>query len=389
MIRAFRVLVVLAIVLSVTSAHAATKRVQIVGDSWAALMWQHKSLRTAFTAMGVSGIEEDGTNTAIGGTTASYWMQPANLAVIGAQLNANPSIDCVNLVLGGNDVWNWRTSWTQARTNAMLDGVRDNLASICDYCLNVRPSIHVVIHGYDYLNLCDTATADPSGAAGKMWLLLGQPTPEQINRLFLGLESRKRDLTERSPRIHYVQCFGTAQVAGGTSSAAPGQWPNFSPFPGGNVTLPTPMQYMNGNDPIHLNQTGYNMICAVATEAFYKPYFQDTLNGLVKGKVTSSQAGNNPIAGASVATMDNSYSTTTASDGSYSLQMPPGTRTLRVCRSSYLPVESSVALSAGGNKTQDFSLVADSTPPDGVVSSRQEIQAVKKSVKIPLERTGH
>lgn len=258
-------------------AHAA-KRVLLVGDSWAAYMWKYKSLSTNFKAFGVGQHTEDGSVTAIGGTTAAIWA--ANTGIIQQQLILNPTIDCVNLVLGGNDLWVWNTSWSQAQTDAHLDSVKANLSTICQAALAVRPNIKVVLHGYDYINLWDSVVADPFGTAGLMWVSLGQPTPAQLNGLFLGLDQRKMALAQSNSRIKYVQCNGTLQVVGGTSAVIPGQAPSYSPFPGGNPALPSPIKYFpltstspKKYDPIHLTQEGYKWHSWMATAAFYQPYF--------------------------------------------------------------------------------------------------------------------
>ncbi|HOE66893.1 MAG TPA: hypothetical protein PLO62_10250 [Candidatus Hydrogenedentes bacterium] len=259
-----------------TSAHAA-KRVLLVGDSWAQLMWKYKSLSTNFKSFGVGFATEDGTFTAIGATTAAFWA--GNIGSIQAQLAANPTIDCVDLVIGGNDMWVWNTSWSEAQKTALLDSVQANLWAICQACLAVRPNIQVVLHGYDYINLFDTVMKDPFGAAGLLWFGLGQPMPAQINWLFLGLDERKKALTAYNPRIKYVQCNGTLQVVGGYSANIPGQAPGYVPWPGGDPNLPSPIKFfapLSGGkyDPIHLSQEGYKWHSWMATAAFYNAWFR-------------------------------------------------------------------------------------------------------------------
>ncbi len=258
--------------------YAVTKRVQLVGDSWAAYMWQHKSLRNAFSAWGKGQYTEDGTNTTISGTTAAQWA--ANTGIITARLVANPTIDCVNLVIGGNDLWAWNTSWTTAQTNALYDQVQANIYTICQACLNVRPSIQVVLHGYDYINMWDCIVQDPTGPTATMWLLLGQPNPTQLNALFTGMDQRRIALTTYNSRIKFVQCNGVLQCFAGWSANQPGQAPSYSPFPGGNPTLPSPLDYFRiihtnptHRDGIHLTQDGYYKECWWVTGNFYLPWF--------------------------------------------------------------------------------------------------------------------
>jgi lysophospholipase L1-like esterase len=271
------VVMVALVALVAPNAHA-TKRVLLVGDSWAGLMWRYRSLGTQFQAQGVGFATEDGAYTAIGGTTAAFWAK--NAAYIQNQLRQNTTIDCVDLVLGGNDLWVWRTSWTQEQTKALLDQVQANLRTVCQACLAVRPNIKVIMHGYDYLNFKDSMAADPFGSAAQQWNNLGKPTPAQLNGLFIGLDERKKQLTTWNSRVKYVQCNGTLQCVNGTSRVIPGQAPAYDPFPGGDPTQPSPIRFFaltstspKKYDPIHLTQEGYKWLSYMATAYFYKPYF--------------------------------------------------------------------------------------------------------------------
>ena len=84
-----------------------TPRVLLVGDSWAQFMWFDRSLRDVFAANGRPDIVEVGAVTAQGGTTAAEWTDPAMLQMITDELQANPTIDVVQLTIGGNDAQLW------------------------------------------------------------------------------------------------------------------------------------------------------------------------------------------------------------------------------------------------------------------------------------------
>ena len=81
-----------------------TVRILLVGDSWPGFMWAERSLRTALNAAGLGTYEEKGDVTAIGGSRASDWAQPAWLQLITDEIGANPTIDIVHLSIGGNDI---------------------------------------------------------------------------------------------------------------------------------------------------------------------------------------------------------------------------------------------------------------------------------------------
>ncbi|HPO16307.1 MAG TPA: hypothetical protein PLI09_22920, partial [Candidatus Hydrogenedentes bacterium] len=58
-------------------ADAAIKRILLVGDSWTGFLWKDRIVRDTLAATGLGAFEEDGSVTAIGGTPAMLWVQPA------------------------------------------------------------------------------------------------------------------------------------------------------------------------------------------------------------------------------------------------------------------------------------------------------------------------
>ena len=82
---------------------AQTPRVLIVGDSWAAQQVADNVHQVVFTANGFSQFTVDGANTAISGSEAADWAMADQLALIAEALDAEPSIDTVQLTIGGND----------------------------------------------------------------------------------------------------------------------------------------------------------------------------------------------------------------------------------------------------------------------------------------------
>jgi hypothetical protein len=98
-------------------------RVLLVGDSWAELMWFNQSLRTVFAEEGHPEILEKGDVTALGGTTAAEWTTPSFLQLITDELDANPTLEVVQLTLGGNDFLAGQPGggWYQGMPDAGID----------------------------------------------------------------------------------------------------------------------------------------------------------------------------------------------------------------------------------------------------------------------------
>ncbi|MBI2842944.1 MAG: carboxypeptidase regulatory-like domain-containing protein [Armatimonadetes bacterium] len=89
--------------------------------------------------------------------------------------------------------------------------------------------------------------------------------------------------------------------------------------------------------------------------------------GIIKGQVTANVAGSPPVAWATVRDVNNVFSTTvTAPDGTYSLALPGGQRTVEVSCENYQTATSVVSVLSGTKSAKDFSLSL--IPGKGIVS---------------------
>ncbi|MDH5375952.1 MAG: carboxypeptidase regulatory-like domain-containing protein [Candidatus Bathyarchaeota archaeon] len=88
------------------------------------------------------------------------------------------------------------------------------------------------------------------------------------------------------------------------------------------------------------------------------------LNGTISGTVTDSST-DDPIAGAKVTT--NGISVSTGADGSYSIELAPGTYTVEASADGYESAsQSDVTVVAGKTTTMDFELTPTPAPPSGI-----------------------
>ncbi|MEM7588078.1 MAG: Calx-beta domain-containing protein [Acidobacteriota bacterium] len=274
----FRAVLALVMLLTASSAGAQT-RVLLVGDSWAEFMWQFRTLRGVFAANGRPDILERGTQTALGGTTAAEWRQPASLQLIRSELDSNPTIDTVQITIGGNDFLAGRSGggyfagMSQAQLNALVKQVRADLAVVVDTVLAHRPDLEVVISLYDYVNFVDTQLFP--GCNGT-WQDLDSPTPRQVNEAFVVLQNAAAGLAASRPRASFVDHRGLMQFTFGfpDDGIPPGAL-----RPPGDINRPSPTQAMFlQNDCIHLNSAGYTAVA----QNLWNQYYDARFNGVTE-----------------------------------------------------------------------------------------------------------
>ncbi|MEM1080151.1 MAG: GDSL-type esterase/lipase family protein [Pseudomonadota bacterium] len=244
-------------------AQAQTTRVLIVGDSWAEEQWLDGAHQRVFTANGLSQFNVDGATTTESGSTAAEWSTPGFLQRIGDALNAQPTIDTVQLTVGGNDFLDaWTVNLSASEVMTLQMDILDDLIVITDFILSQRPDIEVLLSFYDYPNFVDTL----GGITGLFFcqpLLndLGNPTPLQINRAandFIGVYALLAD----DPRIQFVDHAGLMQFAFGfpDQGIQPGDLK-----PPGDLNRPTPQAALRtrlapNDDCFHLSANGYDVL---------------------------------------------------------------------------------------------------------------------------------
>ena len=262
-------------VCAAATAQAATKRILIVGDSWAMSLTSknHDGFPSpdvfdkTLAENGLGDVETQGAVTAWGGRKASFWAKPENLALIVAELNAYPAIDIVHLIIGGNDFL------TAARDNdlkvktaeeraVIWEGIAKDIQAIVDGCLAVRENIRVVIADYDYL--------DPRAAETYWKMDFHGASVAEFNGWLVELGRKKLDIAKKTPRCKYVQNWGTLQYWFGSPAKAvayPGKAPDYIPYPGGDMGSPMPAGI--SPDGIHPNEQAHAKMLQNAIDQYY------------------------------------------------------------------------------------------------------------------------
>ena len=266
----------LALLATSLPALAQSPRVLIVGDSWAEEMWLDGSHEVVFASNGFSRYSALGTTTTESGTTAAQWSQAGKLQSIADALLANPSIDTVQLTVGGNDFLDvWSTALSAPQVESLKQAILVDIQIITDFILAQRPDIEVLLSFYDYPNFRDTRT----GLIGiffctPLWNDLGQPNPTQLNAAAIDFVDTYAGIAAANPRIHHVRHFGLMQRRYGIDAIPAGTLE----LPG-EPTLPSPLSAMRnrsglGRDCFHLSDEGYDTLVQNLYEGYYQRRFE-------------------------------------------------------------------------------------------------------------------
>lgn len=262
-------------------------KVLIVGDSWAQQQYSDLVHDAVFDVNGYPDIEvlrnADSDAVAIDGTTAADWVQPSELQKIINALNNNPTVDTVQLTLGGNDFLNqWHKDMTMMEEDAIKTQIVADLQTIVDAILAVDLGIEVVLSFYDYPNFVETIN-DPweticEGIASDMHY----PTPTELNVTAVAFGDAFATIADGSRKVFYVSHWGRMQNAYG--------WPNQGINPGdiqlpGDVSRTSPLEAMRlhlgfVNDCFHLSPEGYDVLVQGLYDGYFKTRFDTIFKSL-------------------------------------------------------------------------------------------------------------
>ncbi|MEM1205169.1 MAG: SGNH/GDSL hydrolase family protein [Acidobacteriota bacterium] len=277
------------------SAAGPVTRVLLVGDSWSEFMWIDRSMRDVFAANGRPDIVEKGDETAISGSTAEEWAQPSELQRITDELDANPTIDVVQLTIGGNDFLagqpggGWYAGIPPAELEALYGRIVGDVTTVLDHVLAHDPDLTVVVSLYDHPNFVDSLGGLLAFLCVPKWNELGQPTPEQINTAGMDLQERLTTLVASRPRTNIVDHTGLMQFVYGF----PPDDPPGTLLPPGDLTRPSPIEAMRlQSDCFHLRADGNGVLAQNLWDSFYDGFFNGLLfrDGFESGSTTAWSA---------------------------------------------------------------------------------------------------
>ncbi len=264
-------------------------RILLVGDSWAQGIWVTRAWEEPFREAGLEHIHWAGESTSIGGRKASDFVKREYQDKIRVELQKNPDIDTVHLIIGGNDVLgriretNVFAAWSDQKREAEWQSIARDVRSICEFLLSFPQVRHVVIAGYDYLNVETIRRILPLVDVGKNWDFGGMSQAE-VNRCFIEVERLKMELAREMEGVEYVHNFGLSQHALNQPEGAPAPSgpPDFDPFPGGDPEKPMPDACFDAfefagqtfpGDGVHPNVATHQRMIAHAVSLYYKGWY--------------------------------------------------------------------------------------------------------------------
>jgi len=272
-----------------------TNRILMMGDSWSSIPLGFSTFEQNLDRFGYPniGMYSNTTDLSINGAVTSDFLTPAGKSAVQTALLANPTIEIVNLSIGGNDALNnWNNSMDSLTTDSLLDAIMARVDSIIDFIHSVNPSLKVFIPGYDFANfgeVIQTHFSPTSHLFYSRWNAMGQPDFIEMNKLLTKASDKFAVLANASSLVYYNNSLGLMQYLHGQTTplgvAPGGTYPPFSvPFPGGRMDYPTPKIRMNDyiilKDCFHLNFEGY--------DEFYQYHFEQYYWDYLRGKVDVS-----------------------------------------------------------------------------------------------------
>ena len=276
------------LILFALAVEAQNSKVLIVGDSWAQQQYSDDVHDAVFDVNGYPDIQvlrnADSDAVAIDGTTAADWVVPAELQKITDALVNNPSVDTVQLTIGGNDFLNnWYVSMTMMEVDALKMGIVADIQTIVDAILAVDINIEIIMSFYDYPNFEDTTGGFFGFVCADLHDDMENPSTLQINNLALDFTNAFVEIADQNPKVFHVPHWGRMQNAYGFADDNPVILPGDISLPG-LIDRTSPLEAMRVHDVFgvlvddcfHLAPEGYDILVQALYEDYYHARF-DTI----------------------------------------------------------------------------------------------------------------
>ena len=220
-------------------------------------------LRMAFWQGAYDAVLDDygyGRYTVVGSTTTSnrcsakLWAKNEDnqLGRIDLAFELYPTIEIVHLMIGVSDIFvlaeeRSLDSLSASRLDSYLSDMQDNIQTVVDYILALRPDLVLLLVDYDYL--------DPFLMSEAFDIEFESTSQWTFNNAMIQLGRKKMEIAARTDRCYYIQNWGLLQYRLGNPPVwepggvpFPGAMPDYAPYPGGNPNYSsTAAAYVDGN----------------------------------------------------------------------------------------------------------------------------------------------
>ena len=292
---------------SQTQCDTTINKLMHMGDSWAKFSFDFGSIPTNLDRFGYTNVGFYSDNDlSINGAVSADFLTTAGKTAIQDGLTNNPSIEWVNLSIGGNDILNnWNNGMDTITTDSLLDATMLRIDSIIQYIKSIKPSVKIFIPGYDFANFGEVIPTSAIPAIhpfNSRWAAMGNPDFMEMNKLLTRASVKFEVLVDTKHNVFYNSALGLMQYLYGQTTplgvAPSGTYlPKTVPLPGGRLDYPTPSIMMNNyvvfTDCFHLSDEGYEMFYKYHFEQYYWNEFRN------KKDITLMSEGGNKDGGAS------------------------------------------------------------------------------------------
>ncbi len=256
-------------------------KILLVGDSWAFLPNGFNTIDKVFDQYGFSDYEDFSSGTlSVNGKKTKYLLDSAVLDEIQQAFINNPTIEFINISIGGNDLLRgWNKNMTATQRDSVIDKTIQNKDSLVRLLKAMKPDIKIYFPQYDFPNFGEAIEAyapfQDQHPFYDAWDDMGQPTFLEINTALLAYDAKMLAFVNLHPQVDYFSASGLMQNIYGQNTPltiAPGGTypPDSVPVPGGYPSYPSPLSAMNDYglfyDAFHLGDNAYTL--------FYDFHFQ-------------------------------------------------------------------------------------------------------------------
>lgn len=181
-------------------------KILIVGDSWASFPCVYNSMGKMIRDVNAD-LKEDNRclRTTKLGVAGFEWIGSKQDQRVIKYLKETPRLKYLYLSMGGNDLMAvWNKNFTKEQELAVYQSTAVTVQKIMDRYLAVRPDLKIILTGYDFPNFTKNHKI---GLYRKIYERMGEPTPERLNPVLVGLCQYLSRLAN-GENIFYIQHLG-------------------------------------------------------------------------------------------------------------------------------------------------------------------------------------